>query len=247
MDNCGRVYKNKCALNIHKRKFHNIGPKLKTHMCEICGKVFKSATVLSDHRYTHIDRNRLPYLCEEKGCFKRYSTKGKLRVHKMRHDGIKNFICPHCGMRKTTRNELKIHINYHTLERTWPCRFCTKVFNSAGNLKIHVKNIHERAKDFKCRFCERSFGKADTRKYHEMTHTGEKPHECELCGRRFVQPAALRTHRKVHMRQKTIVIKRGRPVEIDQQGDAKNVTEIGETNVITETLMQEVLSDNVTK
>ena len=41
-------------------------------------------------------------------------------------------------------------------------------------------------------FCERSYGKADPRKYHEMTHIGEKPHECELSGRRFVQPAALR-------------------------------------------------------
>lgn len=201
INHCERVYKNKSALNIHKRKYHNFGPELKSHMCEICGKVFKSSAVLNDHRFIHVEKSLLPYICEEEGCAKRFSNKEKLKVHKMRHAGIKNFICPHCGMRKTTRNELKIHINYHTLERTWPCRFCPKVCNSAGNLKMHVRNIHERAKDFACSFCERTFAKADTRKYHEMTHTGEKPHACDECGRRFLQPAALRTHRKIHLKE----------------------------------------------
>uniref|UniRef100_A0A1I8MIU9 C2H2-type domain-containing protein n=1 Tax=Musca domestica TaxID=7370 RepID=A0A1I8MIU9_MUSDO len=198
VNNCNRKYKNKSALNIHQRKAHNIGPELKQHMCEKCGKVFKSSTVLKDHSFTHVDRSELPYVCNEADCSKKFSTKEKLKIHKLRHAGVRNYICPHCGMRKTTRNELKIHINYHTLERTWPCQFCSKVCNSAGNLKMHVRNIHERTKDFACSYCERTFAKADTRKYHEMTHTGEKPHACEICGRRFLQPAALRTHRKIH-------------------------------------------------
>ncbi|XP_065360205.1 zinc finger protein 624 [Calliphora vicina] len=235
LDNCERLYKNKSALNIHKRKFHNFGPELKTHMCEVCGKVFKSSAVLNDHHYTHIDKTQLPYACEEEGCTKRFSNKEKLKVHKMRHAGIKNFSCPYCGMRKTTRNELKIHINYHTLERTWPCRFCPKVCNSAGNLKMHVKNMHERAKDFACRFCERTFAKADTKKYHEMTHTGEKPHECNECGRRFVQPAALRTHRKIHLRQKE------KCVETTESKDVQNTGP--EETFITETIVAEILSD----
>ncbi|KAI8118743.1 hypothetical protein FF38_07308 [Lucilia cuprina] len=248
VDNCERIYKNKSALNVHKRKYHNMGPELKTHMCEICGKVFKSSAVLNDHHYTHIDKTQLPYACEEPNCSKRFSNKEKLKIHKMRHAGIKNFSCPYCGMLKTTRNELKIHINYHTLERTWPCRFCPKVCNSAGNLKMHVRNMHERAKDFACRYCDRTFAKADTKKYHEMTHTGEKPHQCKECGKRFVQPAALRTHRKIHLRQKAnLEVKekcseniKGRELENPSQ---EVVEENFIKNFITDAMVAEILSD----
>ncbi|XP_054735702.1 zinc finger protein 99 [Anastrepha obliqua] len=200
-DGCGKVYKYKPTLVMHKRKCHKLGPELKSHICEICGKVFKSTAILNDHRYTHKDKSERPHACNQPNCVRRFSNKEKLKVHLMRHAGIKNYVCPHCGLRKTTMNELKVHINYHTLERTWPCRFCTQVCNSSGNLRTHVRTVHERAKDYACRHCDRTFAKPDTRKYHEMTHTGEKPNECPDCGKRFIQPAALRTHRKIHQRQ----------------------------------------------
>ncbi|XP_030375474.1 RB-associated KRAB zinc finger protein [Scaptodrosophila lebanonensis] len=201
-EGCTKTYKHKPTLVMHMRKSHKMGPEPKKHVCEFCGKVFKSSAVLKDHCYTHKDQSELPHACEEPECLRRFSKKEKLKVHMLRHAGIKNFTCPYCGMRKTTRNELKIHINYHTLERTWPCRFCTKVCNSAGNLKMHVRTVHERARDYACSHCDRTFAKPDTRKYHEMTHTGEKPNECLECGKRFTQPAALRTHRKIHQRQR---------------------------------------------
>uniref|UniRef100_A0A1B0FE06 Uncharacterized protein n=1 Tax=Glossina morsitans morsitans TaxID=37546 RepID=A0A1B0FE06_GLOMM len=201
VENCDRAYKTKSAINMHKRKTHHLGPALKKHICEICGKIFKTSASLNDHRFSHKSEAELPFACEEPNCNRRFSNKAKLQVHKMRHAGIKNFVCPHCGMRKTTRNELRTHLNYHTLKRIWPCRFCPKEFHSANNLKMHIRNMHEQAKDFACRFCERTFAKPDTRKYHEMTHTGEKPHECKECGKRFTQPAALRTHKKVHLKE----------------------------------------------
>lgn len=201
-EGCNKRYRHKPTLMMHRRRCHKLGPELKSHVCEFCGKVFNSTAVLNDHRYTHKDKSELPHACPESDCTRRFSSKEKLKVHLLRHAGIKNFSCPYCGMRKTTRNELKIHMNYHTLERTWPCRFCSKVCNSSGNLKMHVRTVHERARDYTCSYCEKTFAKPDTRKYHEMTHTGEKPNECEECGKRFTQPAALRTHRKIHERQR---------------------------------------------
>uniref|UniRef100_W8C868 Zinc finger protein 879 n=1 Tax=Ceratitis capitata TaxID=7213 RepID=W8C868_CERCA len=198
---CDKVYKHKPTLVMHQRKHHKLGPELRSLICEICGKIFKTSTMLNDHRYIHKDTSERPYACDQVNCTRRFSNKDKLKVHLMRHAGIRNYVCPHCGMRKTTMNELKVHINYHTLERTWPCSFCTHVCNSAGNLKTHVRTVHERVKDYACRHCERTFAKPDTRKYHEMTHTGEKPNVCVECGKRFLQPAALRTHRKIHQRE----------------------------------------------
>ncbi|XP_017080416.1 gastrula zinc finger protein XlCGF46.1 [Drosophila eugracilis] len=197
-DGCNKMYRHKASLKHHQSKAHDIGTPLKMHMCEFCGRQFKNGSALSQHRFTHNDQMILPFACEMPDCSLRFYSKEKLKIHMMRHQGIKNFSCPYCGLKKTTKNELRLHINYHTLERTWSCKDCPKVCNSSTSLKKHVRAIHEKARDYACHYCEKSFATSDTRKYHEMTHTGEKNFECHACGKRFIQPSALRTHRKVH-------------------------------------------------
>lgn len=34
-----------------------------------------------------------------------------------------------------------------------------------------------------------------------MTHTGERPHQCSICAKRFIQLIALQTHMKVHIHE----------------------------------------------
>uniref|UniRef100_A0A6P4EM96 Zinc finger protein 41 n=1 Tax=Drosophila rhopaloa TaxID=1041015 RepID=A0A6P4EM96_DRORH len=201
-EGCNRMYRHKASLKHHQSKAHAIGKPLKTHMCEFCGRVFKNLSALSQHRFTHNDQMQLPYACEMPDCTCRFYSKEKLKIHMMRHQGIKNYSCPYCGLKKTTKNELRLHINFHTLERTWSCKDCPKVCNSSTSLKKHIRAIHEKARDYACNYCEKKFATSDTRKYHEMTHTGEKNFECHECGKRFIQPSALRTHRKVHELEK---------------------------------------------
>ncbi|XP_034483303.1 zinc finger protein 135-like isoform X2 [Drosophila innubila] len=201
---CDRGYSHKHTLTLHMRKCHKLGKEHKSHICEYCGKVFDTMSQLRSHRYTHKDKSELPYACEEAECGRRFSSKQLLKVHMMRHAGIKNYRCSYCGVQKTTRTELKIHLNYHTLERTYSCRFCSKVCYSSSNLNKHMRTIHERARNYACSYCERSFTQLAICKQHELIHTGEKPHECEECGRHFRQKAALRTHYKVHRRQRDL-------------------------------------------
>ncbi|XP_037721952.1 gastrula zinc finger protein XlCGF46.1 isoform X2 [Drosophila subpulchrella] len=197
-EGCNRMYRHKTSLQHHLSKAHAIGKPIKTHICEFCGRVFKNASALNQHRFTHDDQMVLPYACEMPDCTLRFYTKEKLKIHMMRHQGIKNYSCPYCGLKKTTKNELRLHINFHTLERTWSCKECPKVCNSSTSLNKHVRAIHEKARDYACNYCEKRFATSGTRKYHEMTHTGEKNFECHECGKRFIQPSALRTHRKIH-------------------------------------------------
>lgn len=200
---CDRGYSHKNTLSVHMRKCHKLGKEHKSHVCEYCGKTFDTLWRLKNHRFTHKDKSELPYVCEEADCSQRFSSKQLLKVHMMRHAGIKNYSCTYCGVQKTTRTELKIHLNYHTLERTYCCRICSKVCNSSSNLNLHMRSVHERdrARCFACSYCDRTFTQPFLCKQHELIHTGEKPHECPECGRHFRQKGALRTHRKIHERE----------------------------------------------
>ncbi|ALC43223.1 maker650 [Drosophila busckii] len=198
---CDRGYSHKHSLKLHIRKAHNNGKEPKPHVCEFCGKMFDTMSVLKNHRFTHKDKSELPHHCEEENCDRRFATKQLLKVHMMRHAGIKNYTCSFCGVQKTTRTELKIHLNYHTLEKSYSCSICGKILYSSSNLSKHMRKVHEQGQKYECSYCGRTFTQHDIRDQHELIHTGEKPHECEECGKRFRQKSALRTHAKIHKRK----------------------------------------------
>ncbi|MBO9482347.1 C2H2-type zinc finger protein [Salinisphaera sp. G21_0] len=58
----------------------------------------------------------------------------------------------------------------------------------------------EKRKTHRCLFdgCGKTFTTHDHLKRHKLTHTGERPHKCEICKKGFVRKANLERHKRVH-------------------------------------------------
>ncbi|KAH8318556.1 hypothetical protein KR067_011075, partial [Drosophila pandora] len=197
-EGCGKTFPRVRLLTFHMKKVHGItkaAAPLRDFPCPECDTVFRCPTALKKHMYKHTGEE-LPYPCNI--CGKRFVINSALRDHLMRHAGIKNHVCPYCGVGKTTRQEWNAHILTHTKEKKFKCRQCDHASHNKQALSNHVKVVHEKRKDFACQYCGKTFGKSHACKVHERSHTGEKCCECRICGKIFLCDKSLTKHLKTH-------------------------------------------------
>lgn len=68
-----------------------------------------------------------------------------------------------------------------------------------NHLKSHSKiNKQGRKPTTECGICQKTFTRNYSLVHHMFIHTGEKPYECEDCGKTFRQRSALKQHRLYH-------------------------------------------------
>uniref|UniRef100_A0A8C9XGH5 C2H2-type domain-containing protein n=1 Tax=Sander lucioperca TaxID=283035 RepID=A0A8C9XGH5_SANLU len=212
---CKKCYTKPGLLNDHE-KVHSAS--VAPHICETCGKSFKSLAHLILHQSKH--RERQPSVCSY--CGKQFSTKDCLRAHMVRHTG--GYPCPVCGKKFYQKTYLKWHLYKHTGQEPYLCDTCGKGWPSAAQLKLHMiehteerpfkcedcgacykrgshlmahrRAKHIRLRPFVCEVCSKAFRLNGELKKHMMVHTGERPFTCPRCDKRFTRNSRLREHRE---------------------------------------------------
>ncbi|XP_017862526.1 PREDICTED: zinc finger protein 93-like [Drosophila arizonae] len=196
VEGCDQSFPRTRMLTHHLKKVHNIcKPENPVHPCSDCDKVFRCPTALKKHMYKHTGEE-LPISCNI--CNKRFHINSELRDHLLRHAGVKNHVCPYCGVGKTTRQEWNKHILTHTKEKQFQCRQCDHASHNKQALANHVKVVHMKIKNFACQYCGKTFGKMHACKVHERLHTGENCCECKICGKIFLFEKRLTKHLQIH-------------------------------------------------
>ena len=160
------------ALQGHQASKHGIDTG-ETYQCPKCPKTWPTPLMLQRHiSKVHDD----PLVsCPVEGCTARVkSCNLKLHKQKMHSQQVQSRICHLCGRTFHSRQTYEFHVKYskaHAQERRFPCSWpaCDKAFLTKGGLK-----------------------------QHELLHTGEMPHQCELCGYRAVQVSTMTYHKKRH-------------------------------------------------
>ncbi len=66
--------------------------------------------------------------------------------------------------------------------------------------------MHTREKKYDCSWpgCDAKYARLKGLKIHLMKHRGEKPNECETCGKKFRQKDNLKRHYQTHFKEKKL-------------------------------------------
>ncbi|CAH1780047.1 unnamed protein product [Owenia fusiformis] len=174
---------------------HKNAHKRDRNECDYCDLLFNSKEDFDLHYKNHKDTNK-PFYCWE--CKARFKTRYQLELHHPTHSDNRPFACDKCDATFKWKHALKNHQVVHSGTKGHLCTVCGYATAHKQQLKAHML-IHS-GDLFKCEVegCEFKCTKKQNLKYHKLTHTKEKPHQCEQCGQSFTLLKNMKRHKLMH-------------------------------------------------
>nr|KAF6442937.1 zinc finger protein 646 [Rousettus aegyptiacus] len=190
------------------------------YKCSQCGKTYKHAGSLTNHRQSH---TLGIYPCAI--CFKEFSNLMALKNHSRLHAQYRPYLCPHCPRAFRLPRELLEHQQSHESERQeqlWEEKGMpasnghtdessqdqlSSTLNGSGELE---DSGLEEYRPFRCGDCGRTYRHAGSLINHRKSHqTGVYP--CSICSKQLFNAAALKNHVRAHHRPQQGVGEDGQP------------------------------------
>lgn len=167
---CGRSFDKRQYVRLHKHRKHPelVGDNEVT--CKFCPKYYTNSAMILHVRKKHPEEAK--------------NLSPVKRIRKVRGTKRNRPPPPQCKVCKryfTYRKSLKLHMQKKT-----PCIKVEKGFSETHNEKSPLI--------FKCWLCKKDFLNRQCLKRHILTHSSEKPHNCDSCGRGFIERANYLKH-----------------------------------------------------
>uniref|UniRef100_A0AAY5KCF8 C2H2-type domain-containing protein n=1 Tax=Esox lucius TaxID=8010 RepID=A0AAY5KCF8_ESOLU len=132
-------------------------PKL--YVCDQCGRGYRHAGSLQNHKNTHKTGS---YFCTS--CQKEYSNLMALKTHRRIHTEVKRHRCTDCGKAFRASSQLIVH-----RPKRHGCPECGKSFRVSTQLLVHQR-VHTKDRPFPCHQCDRRFSSRSDLRHHVNLH-----------------------------------------------------------------------------
>ncbi|NXY51093.1 ZN335 protein, partial [Ceuthmochares aereus] len=162
------------------RKYYYKSPKplMRPYLCRICGSRFLTHEDLRFHVNSHEANDPQLFKCLQ--CSYRSRRWSSLKEHMFNHVGIKPYKCEECNYTSVYKKDVIRHSTVHSRDRkkradpppklnSFPCPVCNRIYPMQKRLTQHMKT-HSTEKPHMCDKCGKSFKKRYTFKMHLLTH-----------------------------------------------------------------------------
>ncbi|NXV73713.1 ZN335 protein, partial [Atlantisia rogersi] len=162
------------------RKYYYKSPKplMRPYLCRICGSRFLTHDDLRFHVNSHEANDPQLFKCLQ--CSYRSRRWSSLKEHMFNHVGSKPYKCEECNYTSVYKKDVIRHSTVHSRDRkkradpppklnSFPCPVCNRIYPMQKRLTQHMKT-HSTEKPHMCDKCGKSFKKRYTFKMHLLTH-----------------------------------------------------------------------------
>jgi len=137
MSCCGMMFKTNCKVRLHVR----VHTGAKPHSCRHCSERFMWLGQLKRHLLeSHNEGTWLTcHICQKK-----FVCNRNFKLHILRHEGVKPYVCSECPKHFYTSSNLKHHQLVHSDIRGFACGLCARSFKYKQYVVIHFKRCASR-------------------------------------------------------------------------------------------------------
>ncbi|XP_051758484.1 zinc finger protein 335-like isoform X3 [Ctenopharyngodon idella] len=182
-----RFLQKKYKKYMNRNKYYrSLKPLLRPHNCWICGSRFLSQEDLRFHVDSHEGNDPERFKCLQ--CSYRCKRWSSLKEHMFNHEGTKPYKCEVCDYSSVYKKDVIRHSAVHNKSKS------RKTDMSCGN-PSQVPKVSE----FPCPICCRVYPMQKRLTQHMKTHSTEKPHMCDKCGKSFKKRYTFKMHLLTHI------------------------------------------------
>ncbi|NXA03590.1 ZN335 protein, partial [Sapayoa aenigma] len=166
------------------RKYYYKSPKplMRPYLCRICGSRFLTHDDLRFHVNSHEANDPQLFKCLQ--CSYRSRRWSSLKEHMFNHVGSKPYKCEECNYTSVYKKDVIRHSTVHS-------RDSELIFM----LSIQPPKLNS----FPCPVCNRVYPMQKRLTQHMKTHSTEKPHMCDKCGKSFKKRYTFKMHLLTHI------------------------------------------------